>query len=350
MREINGVNLIFHTIRLGGGMERYVLDIISELVSRDISVRVIARKVKWPGIKPDKVEFVVLSDRTPFSRLNNDLFERRALHHIRKNWPTIAISRVTGRVNLAISGGTHIGHLLDKGKKTPDYFDRCVIANEKKLYANAEKIITHSDRVRNEIISHYSVALEKVETLYPPVDDRKFCLQAREGRDELRLQLGVKPTQLMLLFASNNHELKGASLIVEALADFDNRIVLVVAGKSPLNHPKVINIGFSQNMPAIYAAADVSILASKYEAFGLVGPESILCGTPVLLADTVGAVEVLSEPGCFSFSRTVVSLRMTLTKVLELFEKGGVNITDPSLSIHYPYSLSAHVDSLLERL
>lgn len=141
MREINGVNLIFHTIRLGGGMERYVLDIISELVSRDISVRVIARKVKWPGIKPDKVEFVVLSDRTPFSRLNNDLFERRALHHIRKNWPTIAISRVTGRVNLAISGGTHIGHLLDKGKKTPDYFDRCVIANEKSFTPMQKKLL-----------------------------------------------------------------------------------------------------------------------------------------------------------------------------------------------------------------
>jgi glycosyltransferase involved in cell wall biosynthesis len=350
MREINGLNLIFHTIRLGGGMERYVLDVISEFASRDILVRVIARQVDWPGIKPNNVEFVVLSDRTPFSRLNNDLFDHRALQHICKKWPIIAISRVTGSVDLVISGGTHIGHLLDKGKKINGYFDRRIIANENMLYGNSKKIITHSVKVRNEIINHYSVALEKVETVYPPIDDSQFCLRAREGREELRQQLGVKPSQLMLLFASNNHELKGGSLIVEALSDFDSRIVLAVAGKVSLNHPKVINLGFRKDMPAIYGASDATILASKYEAFGLVGPESILCGTPVLLANTVGAVEVLSEPGCFSFSRTAEDLRIALTKILERFEVGNLNITNPSLSIHYPYSLSAHVDSLIERL
>jgi glycosyltransferase involved in cell wall biosynthesis len=350
MREINGLNLIFHTIRLGGGMERYVLDVISEFASRDILVRVIARQVDWPGIKPNNVEFVVLSDRTPFSRLNNDLFEHRALQHIRKNWPTIGISRVTGKVNIAISGGTHIGHLLNKGKKATGYFDRRVIANENMLYGNAEKIITHSDQVRNEIINDYAIKPEKIETLYPPVDTRKFCLQERENRNQVRLQFGVKPDEFMLLFPSNDHVRKGGGFIVEALADFDSRIVLAVAGKSPLNHPKVINIGFSQNMPAIYAAADATILASEYEPFGLVGPESILCGTPVLLANTVGAVEVLSEPGCFPFSRTAEDLRIALTKILERFEVGNLNIIDPSLSIHYPYSLRAHVDSLIERL
>ena len=350
MREINGVNLIFHTIRLGGGMERYVLDVISDLASRDIPVRVIARQVNWPGIKPDNVEFVVLSDRTPFARLNNDLFESRALKHICENWPTIGISRVTGNVDIAISGGTHIGHLLDKGKKSPSYFHRRVIANEKMLYGNAKKIITHSARVRNEIISHYSIASEKIETLYPPVDDRQFCLQAREGRDALRGQLGVKVDQFLLLFPSNDHDRKGAGLIIESLTDFDSRIVLAVAGKTPLNHPNILNLGFRRDMPALYGASDAAILASEYEPFGLVGPEAILCGTPVLLANTVGAVEVLSEPGCFSFSRSTVSLRIALTKVLARFEKGNLNITDPASSIQYPYSLSAHVDNLLERI
>jgi glycosyltransferase involved in cell wall biosynthesis len=87
-----------------------------------------------------------------------------------------------------------------------------------------------------------------------------------------------------------------------------------VAGKTPLNAPNVINLGFRQDMPELYAAADAVILASHYEAFGLVGPEAILCGTPAIFSTTVGAAEVLSEQACLRFERTVPALREALKK------------------------------------
>lgn len=87
---------------------------------RGISLRVITRKVEWKE-NPSGVEFVVLPDRTPFSRFNNNRFEHQALNYVNENWPTIGISRVTGKVDVVISGGTHKVHLRDKGKR-PGFF------------------------------------------------------------------------------------------------------------------------------------------------------------------------------------------------------------------------------------
>lgn len=345
-----GLNLIFHTIRPGGGMERYVLDLIRGLARRNIRVRVVTRKLAWPGDKPDGVEFLVLPDRTPFSRLNNYLFEARACRSVVPDWSTIGISRVPGCADLAIVGGTHIGHLQDKGKARPGLFDRLTIRHEQALYRGARHIVAHSERVRQEVISHYGIAPDKSVTFYPPVDTTTFSLDARHGREERRQQLGIKPNEFLLLFPSNNHALKGGDLILSALDGLDSRIRLAVAGKSPLNHPGVINLGFCGDMPALYAAADAAILASKYEAFGLVGPEAILCGTPVLFANTVGAVEVLSDIACLRFERTVESLHAALGDALNRFDTGRLALTNPGLHIHYPYSIDAHLDALLQLL
>lgn len=346
----NGINLIFHSVRPGGGMERYVLDLIAGLARRGMRVRVVTRRLNWPGLPPAGVEFVVLRDRTPFSRFNNYRFEACACRHIQPGWPTIGISRVPGGADLAIVGGTHIGHLQDKGKSRPGLFDRLTISHEQALYEHARSIVAHSERVRQEIIRHYGAPAGKVVTLYPPVDTNQFSMGARSGREALRQQIGVAPDQMLLLFPSHNHELKGGDLILEALESLGSRIRLVVAGKAPLDHPGVINLGFRRDMPALYAAADAAILASKYEAFGLVGPEAILCGTPVLLANTVGAVEVLSESACLRFDRTVDSLRAALKKTLERFDAGQLVLENPAEHILYPYSIDAHLDALIKHL
>ncbi len=65
-----------------------------------------------------------------------------------------------------------------------------------------------------------------------------------------------------------------------------------IPGRSPAN---VRHIGYIQNLAPLYASVDCTILPSHYEPFGLVIPESLQCGTPVITARTVGAAELLSE-------------------------------------------------------
>lgn len=348
MKKLPGINLVWHSIRPQGGMDRHVLDLINGFSSRNIPLRVIARMVAWPD-RPDNVEFVVLPDRTPFQRFNNNRFEHKAYDYIKKEWPVIGISRVTGGpIDLSISGGTHLAHLIDKGKKKPGYFDKQVIANEKALYTNSRVIVTHSRRVLEEIVRDYQIDPSKIHVLYPPIDTFFFNMALEGERDRIRRSLGIGKDQFLLLFPSNNHELKGADLILEALEKQDISFVLAVAGKKELKHPKVLNLGFRQDMPALYTAADATILASKYEAFGLVGPESISCGTPVLFSDTIGAAEVLSEPGCYRFRRSVGELRELLGRIGERFKQGQLRIKSPAESIHYPYVFSDYLDELID--
>ena len=350
MEKLAGINLIWHSIRPQGGMDRHVLDLINGFSARHIPLRVIARKVAWPGKPWLDVEFVVLPDRTPFQRFNNIRFERRAMNYIRNDWPTIGISRVTGKVTMAISGGTHIAHLRNRGKTSPGFFDRRVIENEDALYRQAGVIIAHSEQTRNEIIQDYRIASDKVKALYPCVDIHAFNLDARRNRARLRKEWGVPDDRFVLLFPSNDHERKGGKVILEAIKGLENKVVLAVAGKDPLNAPGVLNLGFCQDMPSVYAAADATVLASVYEPFGLVGPESILCGTPALLANTIGASEVLSEPGCFSFERRSDDLHELLVRVISSWEGGNRGLHSPEQFIHYPYSFDAYLDELTRLL
>lgn len=348
MTTLPGINLVWHSIRPQGGMDRHVLDLIHGFSSRGIPMRVIARTVAWPGEQPANVEFVVLHDMTPFQRFNNNRFEHKAYGHIRHGWPVIGISRITGGpVDLSISGGTHPAHLVDKGKTKPGYFDKQVIANERALYTNSRAVVTHSERVRDEIVRDYQIDPAKIHVLYPPIDTSFFNRDLETERDRIRQSLGVGREQFLLLFPSNNHELKGADLILEALEKHEGEFVLAVAGKKELKHPRVLNLGFRQDMPALYTAADATILASKYEAFGLVGPESISCGTPVLFADTIGATEVLSEPGCYRFKRNADDLAALLGKMEKRFHTGSLRVDTPSACIHYPYVFDDYLDELI---
>jgi glycosyltransferase involved in cell wall biosynthesis len=295
MTSLPGLNLIFHSVRQGGGMERHVLDLIRYASERGLPVRVVTRLLDWPGLPPKQVEFAVVPDRTPFARINTFIFESSALSKCHPQWPTIGISRVPG-VAMCIVGGTHKGHLIDRGREY------------------------------HEISRYYDVESEKITTLYPPVSTTEFSLSARTVRDEVRKKIGVTTGQFLLLFPSNNHPLKGADLILEALNNFDPRIKLVVAGKMPLNAPNVINLGFCSDMPALYGAADA------------------------VFANTVGAAEVLSEDACIRFDRTVPSLRTALNTALAKFEMGELNLNDPDSHIQYPYTPSQHFDKVFDLL
>lgn len=350
MTSLPGFNLIFHSIRPGGGMERHVLDLIAYAAVQNIPARVITRQLEWPGGIPQGVEFVVVRDRTPFSRINNYLFETHAFGKRRMDWPCIAIARTPG-AQMCIVGGTHLGHLLDRGKKRIGFFNRATIARETALYHQAKRIVSHSAKVAGEIVEHYGIDPGKITTLYPPVDTEKFSLAARTVRVQTRREIGISPDDFMLFFPSNNHALKGADLILEALQDIDPRVRLVVAGKAPLNAANVVNLGFREDMPALYAAADAVILASHYEAFGLVGPEAILCGTPAVFSTTIGAAEVLSENACLRFERNVPALRAALQTALARLDNGTLSLLDdPGQHILYPFSLPQHFDVLFDLL
>lgn len=351
MKSSLGINFIFHTIALGGGMERYTLDLLKHFSNQGYRIRIIARKVKCQDLLDlSNIELIHLPDKTPLNRLNNYLFENKALSQTNPNWPTISLSNVPGKTDIAITGGTHIGHLRMRKTAWKGIFNYLTIAHEKAFYHQARHVVAHSQATAHEVISDYQVDQQNVVCLYPTVDQKVFNLEARKNRAENRLKIGVRPDQFMLLFPSNDHARKGAALILEAVQQLSDNIVLVVAGKTPLHGNNVINLGYCSEMAGLYACADASILASAYEPFGLVGPESVLCGTPTILASSVGAAEVIQAPACLTFELNTASLVQTLRIALEQFPNSYAGLSNPSQYIHYPYQLADHVQALINLL
>jgi glycosyltransferase involved in cell wall biosynthesis len=58
-------------------------------------------------------------------------------------------------------------------------------------------------------------------------------------------------------------------------------------------------LGFvnQSRLPDVYQAADILVLPSEYEAFGVVVNETMLCGRPVIVSDRVGAKYDLIREG-----------------------------------------------------
>ncbi|MBB6056912.1 glycosyltransferase family 4 protein [Tolumonas osonensis] len=348
--SMTGINIIYHTIKPGGGMERYALDLIENLSARNIPLRVIARKISWPGIAPSSVEFVKVPDFTPFSRINKHLFDITALKYINNAWPTIGLTRVSGPTDIAVVGGTHKGFLNAVKKTHHGIFDYLTIKRETSFYKHAKCIVAHSRQVGQEVIDHYQIDKDKLHIIYPPVSFSSFSLDARKERAQIRKELGIQHDQILLLFPSNNHDRKGLDLILGALEKADKRFVLAIASRKAVTHPRVINLGFRNDMPALYAAADAAILASKYEPFGLVGPEAVLCGTPVILANTVGATEVIAEPACTRFQRTTESLTEALEKFLRMQKNAPLILSQPDQFMPQITDVDQHCSELLKLL
>ena len=357
MKTPPGINFIYHTIARAGGMERAVTDMICGFASKGIPVRGIAMRTDisvFPESIRDKIELIQVPAKFPYClspRFANWDFENRAANFCNPEWKTISASRVPVPVDMAISGGSHLAHLQKKGKTKPSCTDKMIMAHEFELYKNAKICVAHSQMTRDEIVALGATSPEKVVCLFPPVDTKKFNLETRLSRDDIRASWGVAGEKFVLLFPSNNHELKGANLILAALDEIDDPdIVLAVASRRPIEHPRVLNLGFRSDVEKCYAAADATILASKYEAFGLVAVESILCGTPTLLSDACGATDALSETACTKFSRTTENIRDAILSARERHRSRSLELSDPGEHILYPYSLELHIDALLELL
>lgn len=354
---VSGINFIFHTIARAGGMERAVVDMISGFARKGVPVRGIAMRTDasvFPEDLRERVELIRVPARFPYfvsQRLANWDFENRASGFCRAGWKTVSASRVPVPVDMAISGGTHFAHLLKKGRTRPSFTDKLAMAHERALYSQARVCVAHSRMTREEILALNVASPEKVVCLFPPVDTGKFNLSTRTFREKIRAEWGVSEDKFVLLFPSNNHALKGADLILSALDELnDPDIVLAVASRRPIEHPRALNLGFRPDVEKCYAAADATILASKYEAFGLVAVESILCGTPALLSEFCGAKDALAAPGCVSFPRSVEGVRDAVSAARTRHRAGTLALANPEDSVRYPFSLESHIDALLDLL
>jgi glycosyltransferase involved in cell wall biosynthesis len=125
--------------------------------------------------------------------------------------------------------------------------------------------------------------------------------------DDVRAELGMSPGQLLVLAVGRLHPQKGLDVLVAAAARWSASEVLVaIAGDGPLRDElraqieaagaPVQLLGRRDDVADLFAAADLVVLPSRWEARSLAAQEALLAGRP-LVATRVGGLPALLGDG-----------------------------------------------------
>jgi glycosyltransferase involved in cell wall biosynthesis len=148
--------------------------------------------------------------------------------------------------------------------------------------------------------------------LLPYVSDFYHFAEASRGIDaaKIRNAWGVPPARTIALFCGKLVWWKRLDDLFDAAARIPN-LHLVLAGDGPLRaqhaaraerddlRGRVTFLGFvnQSELPAVYAAADLLVLCSEYEPFGVVVHEAFSCGRPAIVTAACGAADDLVLDG-----------------------------------------------------
>lgn len=129
-------------------------------------------------------------------------------------------------------------------------------------------------------------------------------------RAQVRDSLNLPQNKQLVLFGTmqgTEDRWKGFPLLVPALqrlskSEWQDKIELLVFGSSEPENP--IDVGFKihylgrledEALAKVYAAADVMVVPSRYEAFGQTASEALACGTPVVAFDVTGLKDIVDH-------------------------------------------------------
>ena len=185
------------------------------------------------------------------------------------------------------------------------------IEAERQLVATADVVMTASSHERDLLEHYYAADPERLETIPCGVNLDLFRPLPQRAS---RRALGLDEHAPVLLWVGRLEKLKGVDILIEALAQLDERdFTLVLVGgddhardlKEDLRSQAAeagltANIRFEgavahERLPLYYSAADVCVVPSYYESFGLVAVEAMACGTPVVASRVGGLVSTVTD-------------------------------------------------------
>jgi glycosyltransferase involved in cell wall biosynthesis len=340
------IGISANALKHSGGLERYAMDLVRGFAQAGFVAPnkpvFFARKIdsslpEYAMVEAHRINVSFLPGKW------RDGFFSRALQRERRRASVdvlIGCNRVKGS-EIAICGGTHIGFLRATGRREKRS-DRRQLALERSQYATASVIVAHSDMMRDELRTLYDIADDKIRVVYPPVDSARFSPVDATERERLREQFGFARDETVLLFPSSSHERKGLPLIEKALAGM--KVTVAVAGRAPQGAASNVRyLGYVKNIEDAYRAADFTILASSYEPFGLVGIESVMCGTPVILPASIGCVDAIDESAKHVFVPGDADDLHRVASAAVASARERVS----GAAVRYDTGVLAHVDALL---
>ena len=326
-----------------GGMNVYVVELSQRLAARGTTVEIFTRRTS--GSQPDAVDIadgvsVRHVPAGPYEGLSKEDLPGQLCAFTAGLMRTGAASPpghydvvhsnywLSGQVGwlLADRWGVplvHTMHTMAKVKNaalaegdTPEPRGRLI--GEEQVVQAADRLIANTEEEARDLVEHYGAAPERVGVVPPGVDLNVFTPEDRAGS---RARLGLPADAEVLLFVGRIQPLKAPDVLVAAAAHLlqqdpgrRGRLVVAVLGGpsgSGLARPTALldqaeRLGVAdvlRTSPPVprteladwYRAADVVVVPSHNESFGLVALEAQACGTPVVAAAVGGLRRAVAD-------------------------------------------------------
>jgi D-inositol-3-phosphate glycosyltransferase len=218
----------------------------------------------------------------------------------------------------------HTAHTLAKVKNAaladgdrPEPWARVI--GEEQVVAEADRLVANTDEEAAQLVEHYGADPRRTLVVPPGVDLQRF---SPRDRATARRVTGTRDDALVMLFVGRIQPLKAPDVVLDAAArliaddpDLRDRLEVRVIGApsgSGLDAPQQLHkqaaaLGIADvvrflppqppdRLAEHYRAADVVLVPSHSESFGLVALEAQACGTPVVAA-AVGGLRTAVRDG-----------------------------------------------------
>jgi asparagine synthase (glutamine-hydrolysing) len=187
---------------------------------------------------------------------------------------------------------------------------RMKAAVERAVYHRADAFIVLSRAFGRILHESFDVPWEKIHVVPGGVDCGRFAVDA--SRQECRARLGWQTDRRIVLSVRRLTHRMGLSQLVSSVATLRTRVpdvLVLIAGAGPLDdelrtqivragletHCRLIGFVDEADLPYAYRAADLSVIPSvALEGYGLIAPESLAAGTPVLVTPVGGLPETVA--------------------------------------------------------
>jgi UDP-glucose:(heptosyl)LPS alpha-1,3-glucosyltransferase len=182
-----------------------------------------------------------------------------------------------------------------------------ILHTERIGVTRSKRVIAISQRVRTQMLEHYRIPEERIVVIPNGVDTVRFSPANRSiHRDAMRREFGIASDELVAILPAHEFRRKGLAVLIESMGRLGGGLRLVVVGRddpgpflpSIRSHGLEERIRFVGDSPAIerwYAAADMMLLPTLFEAFGLVITEAMASGLPVVTSRDAGAAELIAD-------------------------------------------------------
>lgn len=195
--------------------------------------------------------------------------------------------------------------------RSAGHFNPEVYDIEKEAFQKADRILAVSGYTKNIIVEHYGINQNIIDVVHNGVEPPKYIEQPHDTPPPKMLNLKEHGYKIVLyvgrfsMHKGPDYFLKAAQKVLE----YDDNVIFVMAGSGEMEHQliemaaemgiaeKVIFAGYlrGEELDQIYSSADLYVLPSISEPFGIAPLESLIHKTPVIISKQSGVSEILSH-------------------------------------------------------